>query len=401
LFFLESLSLGGCLEKVFMYEKFFNFDCKPFELVPNPRFLYLSQSHRKAINYLRYGVQEHAGFILFTGEVGSGKTTILRDLIQKIDPDIMVSMVFNTRVDAQQLMGMINEDFGLEVDGKDKRTLLRDLNDFLIARHADNMRPIIIIDEAQNLCSEALEEIRLISNLETDNHKLVQIILVGQPELRTLINNPALRQLRQRIGVNCHLNPLTREETEAYVFHRLEVAGNRDAVSFHEDAFDVIYSYSKGIPRLVNVFCDFILLAAYVEETRDMTRELVEDVVGDVAWQENVNARPESSTNEGIGGTLPGEMFRKLSLIENSVLKANKTTEELVKLHKKGQAMPGLAQEVAKQGQQLQQLQESLGRIEQALFGSPGKNARQDKGRAINFKHPGRQKQGLFSRIFG
>ncbi len=385
-----------------MYEKFFNFDCKPFELVPNPRFLFLSQSHRKAINYLRYGIQERAGFILFTGEVGSGKTTILRNLIHKTDPDMLVSMVFNTRVDAQQLLGMINEDFGLEVDGRDKRTLLRDLNDFLIEQHADNMRPIIIIDEAQNLCSEALEEIRLISNLETDNHKLVQIILVGQPELRALINNPALRQLRQRIGVNCHLNPLTREETEAYVFHRLEVAGNRDAVNFHDEAFDVIYTYSKGIPRLVNVFCDFILLAAYVEDTRDLTRELVEDVVGDVAWKENVPGPQETTADEAVGGSLANEVFRKLSLIENNILKISRATDDLSVLHKKGQTFSGLFQEMEKQGRQMQQLQESLARIERTLAGDTSQTSQtapEEKGKVVNFKQP--EKQGLFSRIFG
>ncbi len=386
-----------------MYEKFFNFDCKPFDLVPNPRFLFLSQSHRKAINYMRYGIQERAGFILFTGEVGSGKTTILRDLIHNIDPDMVVSMVFNTRVDAQQLLGMINEDFGLDVDGKDKRTLLRDLNDFLIEQHANNMRPIIIIDEAQNLCSEALEEIRLISNLETENHKLVQIILVGQPELRALINNPALRQLRQRIGVNCHLNPLTREETEAYVFHRLEVAGNRDAVSFHDEAFDVIYSYSKGIPRLVNVFCDFILLAAYVEETRDMTRELVEDVVGDVAWKENVAAPQETNHSiETSGNSVAGEVFRKLSLIENNILKISRATDDLSAMHKKGQTFSGMFQEMEKQGRQLEQLQESLTHIEKILVGDTEdapQIATEEKGKVVNFKQP--EKQGLFSRIFG
>ncbi len=385
-----------------MYEKFFNFDCKPFDLVPNPRFLFLSQSHRKAINYLRYGIQERAGFILFTGEVGSGKTTILRDLIHKIDPDMVVSMVFNTRVDAQQLLGMINEDFGLDADGRDKRTLLRDLNDFLIEQHSGNMRPIIIIDEAQNLCSEALEEIRLISNLETDNHKLVQIILVGQPELKVLINNPGLRQLRQRIGVNCHLNPLSREETEAYVYHRLEVAGNRNAVSFHEDAFDVIYSYSKGIPRLINVFCDFILLAAYAEDTRDLTRELVEDVVGDVAWKENVAAPQETKTSEALENSVASEVLRKLSLIENNILKVSRATDDLSTMQKKGQTFSGLFKEMEKQRRQLQQLQESLTRIEKTLGRDTEETlqpAQEEKGKVVNFKQP--EKQGLFSKIFG
>jgi type II secretory pathway predicted ATPase ExeA len=177
-------------------------------------------------------------------------------------------MVFNTRVDGVQLLAMINEDFGLSPEGRDKPSLLRDLNDFLIEQHALSLRPIIIIDEAQNLTPDALEEIRLLSNLETDSLKLVQIILVGQPELRDLIGAPALRQLRQRISVNCHLIPLTRQETEAYVYHRLEVAGNRQAAVFETGVFDIIYQFSTGIPRRINLFCDFVLLAAFIDGSR-------------------------------------------------------------------------------------------------------------------------------------
>jgi Cdc6-like AAA superfamily ATPase len=212
-------------------------------------------------------------------------------------------MVFNTRVTPEQLINLINDDFGLDVTGKDKVALLRDLNSYFLARHSENIRPIIIIDEAQNLSSDALEEIRLLSNLERETCKLVQIILVGQPELKTLIAQPQLRQLRQRIGISCHLEPLRPEETEEYIYHRLEKAGNRDAVRFHEGTFNVIYRYSLGIPRLINVFCDFLLLAAFVEETRDLTLELVEEVVGDVAgetpevWREEGGADPEEVFN--------------------------------------------------------------------------------------------------------
>lgn len=268
-----------------MYEAFFGLQSKPFELLPNPRFLFQSQSHRKALSYLRYGIQERAGFILLTGEVGSGKTTIIRDLVSRLGSGTRLALVFNTRVSPEQLIAMINEEFGLAVDGKDKVALLRDLNDFLIAEHARGGQPMVIIDEAQNLSAEALEEVRLLSNLEADSFKLLQIILVGQPELKGIIAQDSLRQLRQRIGINCHIEPLSHDETQEYVYHRLETAGNRDAVNFYPGTFDSLYSFSKGIPRLINVFCDFILLAAFVEETRDLTLELVEEVLGDVAWE--------------------------------------------------------------------------------------------------------------------
>jgi hypothetical protein len=176
---------------------------------------------------------------------------------------------------------LINDDFGLFTLGKDKVALLHDLNEFLIAQHAARRRPIVIVDEAQNLNPEVLEEIRLLSNLETNQAKLLQIILIGQPELQFIINQPGLRQLRQRISITCHIDPLTREETESYVLHRLELAGNREAARFHEGTFDFIFGFSKGLPRMINIFCDFLLLAAFVEDTTELTLELVEEVAGD------------------------------------------------------------------------------------------------------------------------
>ncbi len=186
-----------------MYTEFFDLSAKPFELLPNPKFLYLSKGHRKALSYLQYGVQEHAGFTLLTGDVGSGKTTLLREVINNISNDITLSMIFNTRVDGEQLVGMINSDFGLSTEGKDKVQLITELNDFLLAECTSNRQPIIIIDEAQNLSNEALEEIRLLSNLEAEDFKMVQIILVRQPELKQIIAQPSLRQLPPRISISC------------------------------------------------------------------------------------------------------------------------------------------------------------------------------------------------------
>jgi general secretion pathway protein A len=268
-----------------MYEPFFKLEMKPFELLPNPIFLYPSKSHRRALTYLDYGMRERSGFILLTGDVGSGKTTIIRDLVRKKYDKVVFSKVFNTHVNIDQLMAMINDDFGLPVQGKDKVALLRDLNDFLIDEYAKGNRPTLIIDEAQNLSPDLLEEIRMLSNLETDNAKLLQIVLVGQPELRKTLAATNLLQLRQRMSINCHIQPMTRQELEEYIFHRLEVAGNREAVTFSQEALDVIYKYSRGIPRLINIICDFLMLAAFAEQTTHLDVDMVRDVIGDLDFE--------------------------------------------------------------------------------------------------------------------
>jgi putative secretion ATPase (PEP-CTERM system associated) len=265
-----------------MYEAFFELKRKPFDLVPNPDFLFLSKSHKRALTYLDYGIRERVGFILLTGEVGSGKTTIIRDLLKKHHEQVVISKVFNTRVNSDQLIALINDDFGIPIAGKDKTVMLRDLNDFLVEQYAIGNFPVLIIDEAQNLTPKLLEEIRMLSNLETDSAKLLQIILVGQPELRETISSPALRQLRQRININCHLQPLSRSEMEQYIYHRLDIAGNRDAVTFTEAAFDLISSSSQGIPRLINIICDFLLISAFAEEVRSIDDTMVQDVTGDL-----------------------------------------------------------------------------------------------------------------------
>jgi putative secretion ATPase (PEP-CTERM system associated) len=268
-----------------MYESFFNLRVKPFDLLPDHRFIYLSKSHKKAITYLDYGIRERSGFILLTGEVGSGKTTLIRNLLDKHYERVVLSKVFNTRVTSEQLLAMVNDDFGLAVQGKDKITLIRDLNTFLIEQYAAGNQPILIIDEAQNLSTDLLEEVRMLSNLEASNSKLLQIVLVGQPELRTILATPGLRQLRQRISINCHLQALSRAEVEQYIFHRLEVAGNSKAVDFEAESFDAIFRYSRGIPRLINIICDFLMLSAYAEETSMINVEMIQDVIGDLDFE--------------------------------------------------------------------------------------------------------------------
>jgi putative secretion ATPase (PEP-CTERM system associated) len=310
-----------------MYESYFNLKIKPFDLHPDPRFIYLSSSHKKAMAYLDYGVRERSGFILLTGEVGSGKTTLIRDLLDKHYENVVLSMIFNTRVTSEQLLAMINEDFGLTVHGKDKVTLIRDLNTFLIEQFAAGNQPILIIDEAQNLSAELLEEVRMLSNLEASNSKLLQIILVGQPELRSLLASPELRQLRQRISINCHLKALSREELANYIDRRLEVAGNPRAVSFQPEALDALFRYSRGIPRLINIICDFLMFLAYAEESRSLSATMVQDVIGDLDFEnhywlaeEQVTNRPavSASVPDGLQGLL-AEISQRIDSIQHSI----------------------------------------------------------------------------------
>jgi putative secretion ATPase (PEP-CTERM system associated) len=286
-----------------MYESHFSFKHKPFELIPNPDFLFLSSTHKKAITYLDYGIKEKTGFILLTGEIGSGKTTIIRNLIKNLNGSVKLSRVHNTKVSSDELIAMINEDFGLQVEGKSKVRMLGDLNHFLIDMYSKKVHPILLIDEAQNLSPELLEEIRLLSNLETDRSKLLQIILVGQPELKKTLALPEMMQLRQRININYHLSPLSLEETALYIRHRLQIAGNPEAFLIDNDLVCTVYEFSRGIPRLINIICDFALLAAYADGSTQVTADIVRDVMSDL---ENNEYWVEQSERHGSGGPDPG-----------------------------------------------------------------------------------------------
>jgi general secretion pathway protein A len=318
-----------------MYRSYFNLTCKPFDLVPNPEFIFLSKTHKKAITYLDYGIRERVGFILLTGEVGSGKTTIIRELISKHLERVVLAKVFNTKVNSEQLLSMINDDFDLPVQGKDKIELLRDLNHFLVEQYGKGNLPLLIIDEAQNLSLETLEEIRMLSNLETSDSKLLQIILVGQPELRTLLARPELRQLRQRISIQCNLQTLNRQEVDEYIFHRLQVAGNREALSFTPQALDLIFLCCCGIPRLINIICDFLLLAAFTEEVRDINEEMIRDIAVDLDFDNHYLSQEQPLTdadtvNAPAGAPRPGSSWSE-SRIEDIFGKLNQRLEDYEK----------------------------------------------------------------------
>ncbi|MEI6206631.1 MAG: XrtA/PEP-CTERM system-associated ATPase [Desulfuromonadales bacterium] len=390
-----------------MYLSFFNLTCKPFDLVPNPEFIFLSKTHKKAITYLDYGIRERAGFVLLTGEVGSGKTTIIRELINKHLERVVLAKVFNTNVNTSQLLSMINDDFELPVQGKDKIELLRDLNHFLVEQYGKGNQPLLIIDEAQNLPPETLEEIRMLSNLETSDSKLLQIILVGQPELRTLLAKPELRQLRQRISIQCNLHPLNRQETEEYIFHRLQVAGNRDALSFAARALDLIFIYSCGIPRLINVFCDFLLLAAFAEGVRDVNEELTRDIAGDLDfdnhyWAGELPATVDSTSIAPADALHPGSFWSE-NRIEELFTKLSKRLE----IHEK-ETLSAAQAPLNELNQRLEQLENSftiqLNRANAAVATLNSKIEEMPYNLPVTQESPDKNivlKPGLIRRIFG
>lgn len=348
-----------------MYTEFFGLSAKPFELLPNPQFLYLSKGHKKALSYLQYGLLERAGFTLLTGDVGSGKTTLLRNIVKTANKETTLAMIFNTKVSGLQLLAMTNEEFGLDINGKDKVGLLRSLNDFLVTESCAGRHPILIIDEAQNLTTEALEEVRLLSNLESDDFKLLQIILVGQPELKALIARPELRQLRQRISVSCHLSPLNREEMEHYIYHRLTTAGNRNALKFTNDVFDLIYNFSNGVPRLINLLCDSLLLTAFVEETREISIELVRECADDLSMVEPTASGTGQVASTGIFEEEDLCAFeKKLARIENKYIALNEARVEreamLDRLSSQGSILEYLINQQQKQFTQLEENQKKV-----------------------------------------
>jgi putative secretion ATPase (PEP-CTERM system associated) len=309
-----------------MYEKHFSFKCKPFELVPNTDFLFLSSTHKKAITYLDYGIKEKIGFILLTGEIGAGKTTIVRNLIKNLNGSVKLSKINNTKVSSEQLISMINEDFGLDVEGKNKIKLLSELNEFLIDNYSKRTQPILLIDEAQNLSVDLLEEIRLLSNLETEKVKLLQMILVGQPELKKTLMLPEMTQLRQRININYHIAPLTVDETARYIRHRLTIAGNPDVMKFKGDMLKRVYQFSRGIPRLINILCDFALLTAYGEGKKEIDDEILREISKDLEshdyWDKARDEDTSGTVNKNGDSNLlktAGDIALRLVKLEETV----------------------------------------------------------------------------------
>ena len=280
-----------------MYLTFYGLAEKPFNATPNPKFLHMTPGHREALAQLLYGTQERKGFIVLTGNVGTGKTTLLHALCQRLNGQSAVSFVVNSTLPFDGLLEYVLEDLGIAKTGESRAQRLIALNHFLIERERAGQNTVLIIDEAQNLDVATLEQIRLLSNFETPRSKLLQILLVGQPELKARLNLPELRQLKQRVGLRCQIPPLTLEETRAYIRTRLRIAGARDLGLFADPAVDRISAYAGGIPRLINTVCDHCLLFGYADQKRRIDRHIVDQAIEYL--EEGTRRRPTTSKLRG------------------------------------------------------------------------------------------------------
>lgn len=251
-----------------MYYEFFGLREAPFNITPDPRFLYFSRRHRDAFDHLIYGIEQKKGFIELVGEVGCGKTTLCRAVLATLPKNVQTALVLNPTLSDTQLLRAILHDLGLQPKGRDRLGYIEQLNAYLLAMAREGLNVAVFIDEAQNLLPETMEQIRLLSNLETDQHKLMQIVLIGQPELEERLSRNDLRQLRQRIMVRCRLEPLNEQETGEYIMHRLHVAGAPSDVAFDTDAVRLVYKHAVGTPRITNTICDRAMLAGYVDQSR-------------------------------------------------------------------------------------------------------------------------------------
>lgn len=269
-----------------MYSTFFGLKERPFQLVPNPVYLYLSRGHQEALAHLRYAVEHGDGFVEIIGEVGTGKTTLCRVFLENLHARIKAAYIFNPKLDAIQLLKAINDEFSISSTAGTTKELIDRLNHYLIEKKAAGNKVVIVIDEAQNLSKDVLEQLRLLSNLETTRSKLLQIVLVGQPELRKILNSHALRQLNQRITLRCTLAPLTQDESQQYIFHRIHIAAVHPVISFTHNALKKIWRHSRGIPRRINIVCDRALLTAFTRDRHKITGPIVDLAIKELKGQE-------------------------------------------------------------------------------------------------------------------
>jgi len=281
-----------------MYTEYFQLSEEPFSIAANPRFLYLSEQHREALAHLHYGIRNDAGFVMLTGEVGTGKTTVCRCLIEQLPEQANVALILNPRVSVEELLGSICDEFGIAhpQTGATVKSLVDAINRYLLEQNARGRNSVIIVDEAQNLSFEVLEQLRLLTNLETNERKLLRIMLIGQPELETLLGRPELRQLEQRITARFRLKPLARNELQPYVTHRLALAGCRETV-FPPRVIDRLYAETGGIPRLINIICDRAMLGAYVKSQRKIDRKTLDEAAREV----RSSASPRRRSLAGLG----------------------------------------------------------------------------------------------------
>lgn len=262
-----------------MYEKFYGFSEKPFNTTPDSKFFFPSDKHSEALNSLIYSINERRGFVVITGEIGAGKTTVSRALLNSLDHNTKVAVITNSHLTQKELIMNILEELEVEYKPGPKQKLLSQLNAFLIEQLRSDINIVLIIDEAQNLTPKVMEEVRMLSNLETEKEKLIQIILIGQPQLKDKLSSPKLEQFKQRIALHYHLHGLTKEETRQYILHRLKLVSSNGVDIFSPKAMDTLHKHSRGIPRIINLVCDNALLSGYIAESKHITDKIVQQAI--------------------------------------------------------------------------------------------------------------------------
>jgi len=311
-----------------MYERFYQLRERPFALGPRPHYLYPSRVHREALSYLRFGIEGHAGFVVITGEIGSGKTTLLQTLLRGLDGETTVARIVNTMLDPRELLESILLDFGLEVPAG-KPAMLRRLAEFLVSEREAGRLVLLVVDEAQNLGLDALEEVRMLSNLETEKAKLIQIILIGQPDLRDALSRPELEQLRQRVTVSYHLGALDADDTAAYVNHRLARAAIGEPMTFPREVTDLVHARSHGVPRLINVMCDAILLVGYGDERHVVDLALAREAVEELEATGVLEASAPAARADLAGRPAPASYGRPVAQPRPAPAPATRVTPEV------------------------------------------------------------------------
>jgi putative secretion ATPase (PEP-CTERM system associated) len=288
-----------------MFEPYFGFTAQPFQLSPDPAFFFASRGHKRAYAYLQYGLYQGEGFIALTGEIGAGKTTLIRSLLKALDPTkVFAAQLVSTQLDADSLLRAVATAFGITVREQNKARVLAELEAFFISLVTKGKRALLIVDEAQNLAPEAVEELRMLSNFQINNRTLLQSFLVGQPELRQLMRSSSMQQLRQRVIATYHLGPLDADETRAYIEHRLTQVGWKGDPAFEEPVFDLIHAHAGGVPRRINTLCTRALLAAFLAEKHVVTKEDVQRVITEYSeefGEEIATDEPRSEPSQSFG----------------------------------------------------------------------------------------------------
>lgn len=325
-----------------MYEAFYNLATKPFQLSPDPRFFFDSTIHKRAMSYLRYGLSQGEGFIVITGGIGTGKTTLVRNLFSEMDRrQIVAAQLVTTRLEPDELLKIISSTFGLPSEGLSKASLLKQFEAFLKKCEFQDKRVLLVVDEAQNLPMETVEELRMLSNYQTDNRSLIQSFLLGQDEFRQTVQSPGMEQMRQRIIASCHLSPLDKKETRLYIEHRLKEVGWSSRPVITEIAFELIHNFTNGVPRRINVFCDRLLLYGYLEELFIFKPEVINIVAEELANESSLpdqavkpGTKASTASSPGAKAGISNDVSKQIQHVEMVVESLERTMNEKIELLK-------------------------------------------------------------------